>query len=28
MESLATATYFLKVSNAKNQIKIFKIIKN
>ena len=28
MESLATASYFLKVSNAKNQIKIFKIIKN
>ncbi len=28
MESLATATYFLKVSNAKNHIKIFKIIKN
>ncbi len=28
MENLATATYFLKVSNANNQIKIFKIIKN
>ena len=28
MESLATASYFLKVSNANNQIKIFKIIKN
>jgi hypothetical protein len=28
MENLATATYFLKVSNTNNQIKIFKIIKN
>ncbi len=28
MENLATAAYFLKVSNANNQIKIFKIIKN
>jgi len=28
MESLATASYFLKVSNPNNQIKIFKIIKN
>ncbi len=28
MENLATATYFLKVSNANNEIKIFKIIKN
>jgi hypothetical protein len=28
MENLATATYFLKVSNANNEVKIFKIIKN
>jgi hypothetical protein len=28
MENLATAAYFLKVSNANNQIKIFKITKN
>jgi hypothetical protein len=28
MENLATATYFLKVINANNEVKIFKIIKN
>jgi hypothetical protein len=28
MENLATATYFLKVSNANNEVKTFKIIKN
>jgi hypothetical protein len=28
MENLATATYFLKVSNDNNEVKIFKIIKN
>ena len=28
MENLATATYLLKVSNANNEVKIFKIIKN
>ena len=28
MENLATATYFLKVSNANNEVKLFKIIKN
>ena len=28
MENLATGPYFLKVSNANNEVKIFKIIKN
>ncbi len=28
MENLTTATYFLKVSNANNEVKLFKIIKN
>jgi hypothetical protein len=28
MENLATGSYFLKVSNANNEVKIFKIIKN